>query len=115
MVDQKLIDCIMAHNKDFPDRNIDPDKEQYRRGFVMFHFIKDLQILLGTNPDGTLGPTDEIAFKKIQLYLLRNVYILKSFAGQCGAKVTEVVISTTIFMAILNLLKDLINSKLIQE
>ena len=64
MPDQRYLECIEAHNKEFPDRNIDITKAESKRGNAMYHFIKDLQIRLQTDPDGILGSQDKAALQK---------------------------------------------------
>ena len=65
MVDQRLIDSILAHNSQFPNRLLDVEKSLKKRGMVMKEFIKDLQERLGTKADGALGNNDKAAFDKI--------------------------------------------------
>ena len=77
MVDQKLLDSINAHNEKFPNRKIDAEKNMNNRGYIMKEFIKDLQELLGTKPDGVLGEDDKRAYEnKINFIKNQNYPIL---------------------------------------
>ena len=73
MVDQKYIDAVKAHNDEYPNRRIDIDYALTHRGAVMRELIKDLQIILGTNPDGELGNDDKAAYEaKINFHFQKN-------------------------------------------
>ena len=73
MVDQKYIDAVKAHNDEYPNRRIDIDYALTHRGAVMKELIKDLQIILGTNPDGELGNDDKAAYEaKINFHFQKN-------------------------------------------
>ena len=64
MVDKKYIEAVKAHNEDYPNRKIDIEYALTHRGYVMNELIKDLQSILGTDPDGTLGKDDKIAYEE---------------------------------------------------
>lgn len=62
--DWALISSVEAHNSLFPERKIDVDTCQSKRGRVMKEFCKDLQAIIGTEQDGVIGVDDIKALSK---------------------------------------------------
>ena len=62
--DWALIHSVEAHNSLFPERKIDVDTCQSRRGRVMLEFCQDFQAILGTEQDRVVGGNDIQAMLK---------------------------------------------------